>query len=101
MARSRLSEYRDRYSHVRFDRDRDGVLEVVLHSEGDSLIWSMEVHNELPEVFDDISRDPDNRVVVLTGAGKAFCERADSSLTELTGTAVGWGRVHVEGVQMM
>jgi enoyl-CoA hydratase/carnithine racemase len=72
-----LSDYEHRYQHVRFDRS-DGILEVTLHTDGGSLVWSPQVHRELPEAFSDIANDPDTKVVILTGSGSAFCDSGDS-----------------------
>ena len=32
---------------------------------------------ELPAIFDEVERNPEDRVMVLTGAGGAFCSGAD------------------------
>lgn len=78
---SRLANYADRYRNLKFDRDVQGVLVVTLHSDGGPLLWSAgakdTIHADLPDAFLDIARDPDNRVVVLTGAGDAFCAARD------------------------
>jgi len=36
-----------------------------------------QLHSELSRVFDDIDRDPETSVVILTGAGDAFCAGGD------------------------
>ena len=66
-----LSEYQNKYQSARLER-RDGVLEVTLHTEGQSLRWGFLPHGELPELFHDIGADRDNRVVILTGTGSEF-----------------------------
>ena len=68
---SRLEDYADKYQTVRFER-RDGILQVTLHTEGQSLRWGFLPHGELPEAFHDIGADRDNRVVILTGTGAEF-----------------------------
>lgn len=73
-----LSEYQDRYAHARLTRN-DGILEVELHSGGGSLVWGDGPHTELGRLFADIAADMENRVVILTGVGEAFCERLDDS----------------------
>lgn len=67
-----LNDYRDKYKHLRFDRDENGILEVLLHSDGDSLQLSMPQHRELTSAFREIALDRDNRVVLLTGTGEEF-----------------------------
>jgi enoyl-CoA hydratase/carnithine racemase len=68
---SRLADYANKYQSARLER-RDGVLQVTLHSEGQSLRWGLLPHGELPELFSDIGADRDNRVVILTGTGAEF-----------------------------
>ena len=68
---TRFADYATKYRYVRMER-RNGVLQVTLHTNGDSLRWGMEVHAELPDVFADIARDRENRVVILTGTGSEF-----------------------------
>jgi len=66
-----LADYADRYPSARCERS-DGILEVTLHTDGGSLRWGMGVHAELPDLFLDIARDRENRVVILTGTGDEF-----------------------------
>ena len=68
---SRLEDYANKYQCVRFER-REGILQMTLHTEGDSLRWGFGPHGELPEAFHDVGGDRDNRVVILTGTGAEF-----------------------------
>ena len=77
MALIKLEDYARRYRHVAFER-RDGILQATLHTEGNELKWSAEVHEELSHAFYDIARDHDNRCVILTGTGRAFCAEMDT-----------------------
>ena len=63
--------YATKYSSVRMDR-QDGILTVTLHTDGDSLRWSLAAHRELPQAFHDIGCDPENKVMILTGTGEEF-----------------------------
>jgi len=67
-----LSDYATKYQHIRMDRDGDGILEVTLHTGGDSLQWDFVAHEELPRAFYEIAEDQENRVVILTGVGEDF-----------------------------
>ncbi len=96
----KFEEYAGSFAHARFVRD-GGVLELSLHSGGDSLVWGASVHRELPLIFRAIASDPDNRVLILTGAGKAFCRSADTSLLELGRTAEGWAQIEREGQEIL
>src|SRR6185436_2686103 len=68
---SSFDEYAGKYQTARMER-RNGVLQVTLHTDGQSLRWGFLPHGELPEVFRDIGADRENRVVILTGTGAEF-----------------------------
>jgi enoyl-CoA hydratase/carnithine racemase len=68
---SAFDDYRERYPSMRMRRD-DGILEVALHTKGDSLRWSFDLLEQFARGFHDIGADPENRVVVLTGVGREY-----------------------------
>jgi len=68
---SSFEEYANKYQTARMER-RNGILQVTLHTEGQSLRWGFLPHGELPEAFHDIGADRENRVVILTGTGAEF-----------------------------
>src|SRR5256885_11523386 len=68
---STLDDYANKYKSVRMER-RDGILQMTLHTDGQSLRWGFGPHGELPEAFHDVGADRDNRVVILTGTGAEF-----------------------------
>ena len=58
---------------------RDGILQVTLHSNGDTLRWGGGPHGELGAAFRDLGSDPETKVIILTGTGPSFIEEVDSS----------------------
>ena len=68
---SSFGEYANKYTSARMER-RNGVLQVTLHTDGQSLRWGFLPHGELPEAFHDVGADRENRVVILTGTGNEF-----------------------------
>lgn len=74
----------------------DDILEVALHTNGNPMIFSKTVHDELGFAFADIAADRENKVVVLTGTGDRFCTDFDpESFKSFNGlgdniTASGW-----------
>jgi len=68
---SAFDEYANKYQTARMER-RNGILQVALHTGGQSLRWGFLPHGELPEAFHDIGADRENRVVILTGTGAEF-----------------------------
>lgn len=76
---SQLAHYADRYPNIKLER-RDGILQVTLHTRGESLKWGAletSVHNQAGDAFYQIGRDPENKVVIITGAGDEFCTGMD------------------------
>ena len=64
----------DRYApfpHLRFDRPSDGVLRITLDGPGLNAV-DHDVHRELADVWLAVDRDPDTRVALIQGAGRAF-----------------------------
>jgi enoyl-CoA hydratase len=59
------------YTQLKFERPRPGVLAVVLDAPGLNSV-NERMHRELADVWRTLDRDPDVRVVLLRGAGKAF-----------------------------
>jgi enoyl-CoA hydratase/carnithine racemase len=101
MARINASfdEYSKRYENIRLERE-DGVLTLTVHTNGDSLVWTAQVHDELAYCFTDVACDPENKVVVLTGAGDAFCPDIDFNSFSLA-TPGDWEHVIFEGKRLL
>jgi enoyl-CoA hydratase/carnithine racemase len=70
---TKLADYSNSYRTIHMDRD-DGILQVTFHSEGGPLTWGYVggAHEEFANAFGDISRDPENKVVIMTGTGDVF-----------------------------
>lgn len=64
----------DRYADfpsLRFERPEPGILRIVLDAPGLNAVGPR-MHRDLAEVWLAVDRDPETRVVILRGAGKAF-----------------------------
>ena len=61
------------YQHLLFERRDHGVLLVTMNRPEKYNAAHEAMHGELARVWADISRDDETRVVVVTGAGRAFC----------------------------
>jgi enoyl-CoA hydratase/carnithine racemase len=72
----KLDDYQKKYSHIRMER-QDGILQITFHTEGGVLKWSGPSHEQLGYAFADIARDHENKVVIMTGTGDAFCAEID------------------------
>lgn len=94
-----FAEYSERYRHVAMRRE-DGVLEMRLHSEGGPLIWGSGPHSELGYCFADVGRDPENRVIILTGSGDRFIADLDDSwVGEMTPAL--WNELYRNGNRLL
>ncbi|MQY31825.1 enoyl-CoA hydratase/isomerase family protein [Nocardia aurantia] len=84
-----LADYRDKYQFIKLTRDQSGILEVRLHTDGDSLRWGAAAHREFTSVFRQIALDRGNRVVIITGTGEEFLgPRADAPGGKTTSPAM-------------
>lgn len=99
-----LADYADKYRCIRFTR-ADGVLEMTLHTRGGPALWGTSrnsLHAELGQAFADLSRDPENKVVLMTGTGDSFISGADAherfDEPDLAGM---WARIHEEGLALL
>jgi enoyl-CoA hydratase len=64
----------DRYADfrsLRFERPEPGILRIVLDAPGLNSVGP-QMHRDLADVWLAVDRDPETRVVILRGAGKAF-----------------------------
>ena len=62
----------DKYEGLRFERRDHGILWMTIDRPESLNATTAAMHYGLSRVWDDIDDDPDTRVVVVTGEGKAF-----------------------------
>ena len=100
---SRLQDYQDSFRNIRFER-RNGILQVNLHTDGGPLQWGAlqdSVHAQLGRAFYEIGRDPDNRVMILTGTGDSFCTAMNLQEMPQAVNADEWYRITREGKDLL
>ena len=97
---SSFDQYANRYETVKMER-RDGILQITLHTNGDTLQWGMVPHHELPRAFYDIGDDPENRVVIMTGAGDAFSGPRATPGTRVSATPQSWSLLYRDAKQLL
>ena len=76
--RASFDQYSQAYPNARLERV-DGICLVRLHTDDGPLVWGDGPHTDLGYLFEDIGRDPENRIVILTGTGAEFIAKLDSS----------------------
>jgi enoyl-CoA hydratase/carnithine racemase len=97
---AKIDTYKSAFAHAKLTRSPDGVLEVVLHTDGDTLVFDGHTHEEFVDLFHQIGQDADNRVVILTGAGKAFIDRIDPQGFDFF-TPRGYDKIYREGKKVL
>ena len=70
------------YQHLLFERRADGVLLITINRPDVLNATNNRLHWELSRVWLDIADDPETRVVVITGAGRAFSAGGDLEMIE-------------------
>jgi enoyl-CoA hydratase/carnithine racemase len=95
-----LDAYKDAFAHAKLTRSPEGVLEVVLHTNGDSLVFNSDTHEEFVELFHQINQDAGNRVIILTGAGEAFIDRIDAAGFDFFSPR-GYDKIYREGKKVL
>jgi enoyl-CoA hydratase/carnithine racemase len=94
-----FDEYSQAYQHIRMRRE-EGILELTLHTDGDSLHWGSGPHTELGYCFADVGADPENRIVILTGTGEEFIAKLDRSwVREMTPEL--WQEIYAHGRRLL
>ncbi|HVL91153.1 MAG TPA: enoyl-CoA hydratase/isomerase family protein [Actinomycetota bacterium] len=70
------------YSSLRIEQAEPHILRLVMSAPGKLNAASADMHRELAGVWLEIDRDPDTRVVIVTGEGKAFSAGGDLDLVK-------------------
>src|SRR6202047_934752 len=97
---SHFDTYRDSFPNARLARSKTGVLEVALHTNGDTLVFNGHTHEQFVDLFHAIGSDRDNRVVILTGSGNAFMETLSPEGFDFF-TPQGYDKIYREGRKVL
>jgi enoyl-CoA hydratase len=71
-----------RYQYLMLDRQPGGVLLITLNRPEVLNAAHEEMHSELAAIWTDVNSDPETRVAVVTGAGRAFSAGGDLAMVE-------------------
>jgi len=96
-----FDEYKGRYSSIEMTRE-NGIMEMRFHTNGGPLEWGHigGPHAELASAFADVGRDPENKIVIMTGTGDSFSGPAASKDSFPRGDARSWDIIHRNGVKL-
>jgi enoyl-CoA hydratase/carnithine racemase len=81
LAKERIMNYSE-YQHLLFERKEDGVLLVTINRPEVLNATNERLHFELSRVWVDIGEDPKTKVIVVTGAGRAFSVGGDLGMID-------------------
>jgi enoyl-CoA hydratase/carnithine racemase len=96
-----FDDYKNRYPSVEMART-DGILQLKLHTNGDSLAWGAQTKTELTYMLADVGNDAGNRVIILTGAGESFIRPGFSENPSNPINPERWGsKNHPEGKKLL
>src|SRR5262245_54523657 len=70
------------YRHLLFDKKPNGVVQITINRPEVMNATNARLHWELTQVWLTIDADPDARVALVTGAGRAFSAGGDLGLVE-------------------
>lgn len=70
------------YKALKFNRPREGVLEVIISNPGKKNALNADGHRELSEVWRDVEKDPSVKVALLRGDGGVYSAGGDLSLVD-------------------
>ena len=93
---AKFDEYSTKYKTIRMER-RDGILLMTLHTGGKELQWGALPHGELPQAFQNIADDKENRVVMITGTGSEFSGPKPPKGPKYKRPIMDWDRTCTEG----
>jgi enoyl-CoA hydratase/carnithine racemase len=97
---SRFETYHTSFPNARLTRSQTGILEVALHTNGDTLVFNGHTHEQFVDLFHAVGSDPDNRVVILTGSGSAFMETISPEGFDFF-TPRGYDKIYREGRKVL
>ena len=77
-----FEDYQQQFAeHFKMER-RNGIILLQMHTNGEDVQWSWELHRAIGQVFRLIGSDPENEVMILTSSGQNWISRMDPTSFE-------------------
>ncbi|KAF2501136.1 enoyl-CoA hydratase/isomerase [Lophium mytilinum] len=100
----KFEEYKDAFRYLTLRRE-NGILEVRMHYNDGPAKWSgydVSLHSELPELFQCVTKDPENKIMIFTGTGHEFLAEWDrTDETEVLVSPQQWHRLYKDGKELI
>lgn len=94
-----FEQYANKYKHIQLER-RDGILQMRIHTNGETVKWGAGPHEELGYCFNDIGADSENQAVILTGTGEKFIDEFEiGSLGKITPRS--WDHIYWDAKKLL
>jgi enoyl-CoA hydratase len=77
-----MTDHYAEFASLQFRRPEDGLLEIIMSTPGKLNAAGHDMHRDLANVWPAIDKDPDTRVVIVRGEGKAFSSGGDLDLVK-------------------
>jgi enoyl-CoA hydratase/carnithine racemase len=97
---AKFEDYANKYQTIRMER-RNGILQIMFHTNGGPLQWGLLPHREFTFAFADIGSDPDNKVIIMTGTGEEFSGPRPTPAARPGGSPRRWDAVYWEGKHLL
>jgi enoyl-CoA hydratase/carnithine racemase len=95
----KFEHYANKYKHIRMER-RDGILQMQIHTNGETVKWGAGPHEELGYCFNDIGADSENQAVIMTGTGDKFIDEFEmGSLGKITPRS--WDHIYWDAKKLL
>ena len=100
-----FADYKDAFETIKLERSESGILQVTLHTNGGPWQWDARARpdgssgitiKELTDAACQIARDPENRVVIITGTGDHFSGPPANRNTMSRGDVKHWDRLQFQ-----
>src|SRR4030042_1929655 len=72
-----LEEYAPKFKDFFTLKREGGILEAKFHSEGQSLLWSIQIHRAIWQFCTYAGQDMDNEIIIFGGTGKDWISGQD------------------------
>ena len=70
-----FDEYRDKYPNFKLEKTPENILLLQMHTDGGELFFDWRAHDQLSDLFADISGDRELSVIIYTGTGDTFIDK--------------------------
>lgn len=79
--RTYLEDYKEKWDGFAHLKREDGILEVRFHTDDGRVLFCEAIHRAYIGLLFDISNDPDNEIIIVTGTGDSYLSLSDPEMS--------------------